>query len=193
MQVNWIFGITWCVFLSWANSTARCRWCFVAEFYQVYIVFLVVTSFAKTECYSPSNLLVRSATYRTSGTYQLLTCWKCYVASLQAFHDHFSHETYKHHASTVTCSESKLRNPPGQNDHSKQKQTTCWKYFFVSIIILGHELHWQCSLVFLCIMEYTQTDPQSWPHCPAYGVYIWHIKTHRAGPTALYIMYCIWL
>ena len=57
VQVNWIFGITWCVFLSRANSAARCRQCFVTEFFQVYIVFLVVTSFAKTKCYSPSNLL----------------------------------------------------------------------------------------------------------------------------------------
>ena len=38
-------------------------------------------------------------------------------ASFQAFYDHFSQETYKHHASTVTCSESKKKNPPGQNDH----------------------------------------------------------------------------
>ena len=86
--------------------------------------FFVVMSSAKTECYSPSNLLVRSATYRTSATYQLSTCRKWYVASLQAFH--------KHHTSTVTCSESKLRNPPGQNDGSRQKLTTRWKYFFVS-------------------------------------------------------------
>ena len=48
------------------DSTARCRRCFVAEFFQVYIVFLVVAIFAKTECYSPSNLLVRSAMCRTS-------------------------------------------------------------------------------------------------------------------------------
>ena len=55
--------------LSQANSTARCRRCFVAEFFQVYIVVLVVTSFAKTECYSPSNSLVRSTTYHTPATY----------------------------------------------------------------------------------------------------------------------------
>ena len=134
-------------FWSRANSTARCRRCFVAEFFHVYIVFLVIAIFAKTECYSPSNLLVRSATYRTSATYQLSTCRKWYVASFHAFHDHFSHETYKHHASTVTCSESKWKNPPGQNDHSRQKQTTRWKYFFVSIIILGHEYTGSASLV----------------------------------------------
>ena len=65
--------------LSQANSTARCRQCFVAEFFQVYIVFLVVAIFAKTECYSPSNLLVCSAMCRTSVTYQLSTCRKWYV------------------------------------------------------------------------------------------------------------------
>ena len=68
------------------------------------------------------------------------------MASLQAFHDHFSHETYKHHTSTVTCWEGKLKNPPGQNDHSRQKQTTR-KYFFVLIIILGHEYTGRASLV----------------------------------------------
>ena len=146
-NVHWIFGIMWCVFWLQANSTARCRRCFVAEFFQIYIVFLVVAIFAKTECCSPSYLLVRSATYHTSATYQLLTCRKWYVASFQAFHDHFSHETYKHHASTVTCSESKWKNPPCQNDHSRQKQTTCWKYFFVSITILGHEYTGSASLV----------------------------------------------
>ena len=66
-------------FLSLANSTARCRRCFVAEFFQVYIGFLIVAIFAKTECYSPSNLLVRSAMCRTSATYQLSTCRKWYV------------------------------------------------------------------------------------------------------------------
>ena len=81
----------------WANSTARCRRWFVAEFIQVHIVFIGVAIFAKTECYSPSNLLVCSATYRTSARHQLLTCRKWYVA-FQAFHDHFSHETYEHHA-----------------------------------------------------------------------------------------------
>ena len=80
MQVNyWIFGIMWCVFLSRANSTARCRWCFVAEFFQVHIAFPLVAIFAKTECYSPSNLLVCSAMCRTSATYQLSTCRKWYV------------------------------------------------------------------------------------------------------------------
>ena len=66
-------------FLLRANSTVGCRQCFVAEFFQVYIVFLVVVILAKTECYSPSNLLVRSATYRTSATYQFSTCRKWYV------------------------------------------------------------------------------------------------------------------
>ena len=81
VHFNWIIGFsgTRDVFLSRANSTARCRRCFVAEFFQFYIVFLVVTSFAKTKCYSPSNLLVRSAMCRTSATYQLLTCRKWYV------------------------------------------------------------------------------------------------------------------
>ena len=83
---------------------------------------------------------------RTSATYQLSTCRKWYVASFQAFNDHFSHEADKHHASTVTCSPSKWKNPPGQNDHSRQKQTTRWKYFFVSIIILGHEYTGSASL-----------------------------------------------
>ena len=129
VQVNWFSGSRDVFFSSRANSTARCRRCFVAEFFHVYIVFLVVAIFAKTECYSPANLLVRSATYRTSATYQLSTCRKWYLASFLAFHDHFSHETYKHHASIVTCSESKWKNPPGQNDHSRQKQTTRWKYF----------------------------------------------------------------
>ena len=72
----WIFGNMWCVFLSRANSTARCRRCFVAEFFQVYIVFLVVAIFAKRKCYSPSHLLVRSAMCRTSATYQLSTSRK---------------------------------------------------------------------------------------------------------------------
>ena len=72
-------------------------------------------------------------------------------ASFQAFYDQFSHETYKQHTSTVTCSESKWKNPPGQNDHSRQKQTTRWKYFFVSIIILGHEYTGSASLVAYCL------------------------------------------
>ena len=74
-------------------------------------------------------------------------------ASFQAFYDHFSHETYKHHGSTVTCSERKWKNPPGQNDHSRQKQTTRWKYFFVSIIILGHEYTGSASLVGLKLLD----------------------------------------
>ena len=41
-----------------------------------FFVFLVVAIFAKTECYSPSNLLVRSAMCRISATYQLSTCRK---------------------------------------------------------------------------------------------------------------------
>ena len=96
-------------FLSRANPTARCRQCFVAEFFQVYIVFLVVVILAKTECYSPSNLLVRSAMYRTSATCQWSTCRKWYAVPFQALHDQFSHKTYKHHTSTVTCLESKLK------------------------------------------------------------------------------------
>ena len=51
----------------------------MAEFFQVDIVFLVVAIFAKTECYSPSKLLVRSAMCCTSATYQLSTCRKWYV------------------------------------------------------------------------------------------------------------------
>ena len=47
--------------------------------WQVYIVFLVVAIFAKTKCYSPSNLLVRSMMCHTSATYQLSTCRKWYV------------------------------------------------------------------------------------------------------------------
>ena len=81
MHFNWIIGFSGTrdvFFLSRANSTARCR-VFLAEFFQVYIVFLVVAIFAKTECYSPSNLLVRSAMCRTSATYQLSTCRKWYV------------------------------------------------------------------------------------------------------------------
>ena len=31
-------------FLGWANSTARCRWCFVAEFFQIFKFLLVVES-----------------------------------------------------------------------------------------------------------------------------------------------------
>ena len=133
VHFNWIIGFSGTrdvFFLSRANSIARCRRCFVAEFFQVYIVFLVVAIFAKTKCYSPWNLLVR-INYRP----------------VEAFYDHFSHENYKHHASTVTCSESKWKNPPGHNDHSRQKQTTRWKYFFVSIIILGHEYTGSASLV----------------------------------------------
>ena len=41
---------------------------FVPEFLQVYVDFLVVAVFVKTDCYSPSNLLVRSATCGASGT-----------------------------------------------------------------------------------------------------------------------------
>ena len=48
------------------------------------------------------------------------------MASFQTFHHYLSHETYKHHTSNATCSESKLKNPPGQNNHLGQKQTTCW-------------------------------------------------------------------
>ena len=65
-------------------------------------IFLVVAILAKTP--------LRHINYRPV---------KNDVASFQAFHHHFSHETYKHH----TCSESKLKNPPGENDHSRQKLT----------------------------------------------------------------------
>ena len=43
------------------------------------------------------------------------------------------------------------------------------------------------------------TYPQSWPHSPVDGVYdciwcIWHIQTHRAGPTALDIwLYMVYM
>ena len=79
VHFNWIIGFSGTrdvFFLLRANSTVRCRRCFVAEFFQVYIVFLVVAIFAKTECYSPSNLQVRSAMCRNSATYQFSTCRK---------------------------------------------------------------------------------------------------------------------
>ena len=91
-----------------------------------------------------------------SVTYQLSTCRKWYVASCQPFHDHFIHETYKHHTSTVTWSESKLKNPPGQNDYSRQKQTSRWKDFFVSIIILGHEYTGSASPVIVELLTILQ-------------------------------------
>ena len=87
MHFNWIIGFSGTCdvfFLLRANSTARWRRFFVAEFFQVYKIFLVVAIFAKTECYLPSNLLVRSAMCRTSATYQLSTCRKWYV-------HHFKH------------------------------------------------------------------------------------------------------
>ena len=45
---------------------------FLAEFFQVYIVSLVVTIFAKTNCYWPSNLLVRSVTYQLSISHKMM-------------------------------------------------------------------------------------------------------------------------
>ena len=62
VQINSISGITWCVFLSRANSTARCKRRFVAEFFQVYIVFLVVAIFARTGCY-PLTSPLRDASH----------------------------------------------------------------------------------------------------------------------------------
>ena len=120
----------------------------------------MVAIFAKTDCYSPSNLLVPSATYRDFATYQLSTCRRWYAASFQAFHYHFIHETY----STVTCSESKLRSPPGQNDHSRQKQTTRWTYLFVSII-LGHQYTGCASPVFIFMPRspcFRTSDSTTW-------------------------------
>ena len=128
---NWLFGIT-----SQANSTVGCRQCFVAEFFQVYIVFLVVVIFAKTDCYLPSTLLVRSATCHTSATNQLSTCRKGDVASFQAFHHHLGHETYKHHTSTVTCSERKIL--PVKTITQGTSQPLVENIFCINII-LGHE------------------------------------------------------
>ena len=84
---NWLFRITWRVFFIVARKfNSEMQQCFLAEFFQGYIVFLVVATFAKTDCYSPSNLPVCSATYRASATYQWSTCRKWYVTSFQAFH-----------------------------------------------------------------------------------------------------------
>ena len=44
--------------------------------------FLVVEIFAKAECYSPSNLLVRSATYRTSATIDLSKMIRSIIPSI---------------------------------------------------------------------------------------------------------------
>ena len=104
------------------------------------------------------------------------------MASFQAFHDrHFSHETYKHHASTVTCSESKWKNPPDQNDHSRQKQTTRWKYLFLSIFT-GAWVHWQCQSCFTSElkpgMDYVASNlsNESVPH-PMWEWDIWSTVT----------------
>ena len=74
-------------FLSRANSTARCRRCFMAKFFQVYIVFLVVAIFAKTECYSPSNLLLRSGDVSHLCDVSIIDLSKMIRVSFQAFHD----------------------------------------------------------------------------------------------------------
>ena len=63
---------------------------------------------------------------------------------IPSIHYHFSHASHQY----VTCSESKLRNSPGQNNHSRQKQTTRWKYYFVSIIVPVHEYTGSASLVY---------------------------------------------
>ena len=79
MQVNWIFGITWCVFFVASKFNSEMQAMFCGRILPSLYSFLVVAIFAKTECYSPSNLLVRSAMCRTSATYQLSTCRKRYV------------------------------------------------------------------------------------------------------------------
>ena len=79
------------------------------------------------------------ATYRASATYQLSTCRKWYVTSFKTFHHQFSHETFISITPVMSLArKASDKNPPGQNDHSMQKQTTRSKYYFVSIIILGH-------------------------------------------------------
>ena len=134
-------------FLSWANSTARCRRCFVAEFFQVYIVFLVVAIFCTNRVLFAFKFSSPLRDVSHLCDVSIIDLSKMIRASFRAFYDQFSHETYKHHASTVSCSESKWKNPPGKSDHSRQKQTTRWKHFFVSIIILGHEYTGSANLV----------------------------------------------
>ena len=130
-------------FLSRANSTARCRQCFVAEFFQVYIVFLVVAIFAKTVCYSPSNLLVRSAMCRTSATQQLSTCRKWYV-----HHSKHSIIILVTQPISITPVLSPARKasekilPVKTITQGKSKPLVV-----VSIIILGHECTGRASLV----------------------------------------------
>ena len=91
-------------------------------------------------------------------------------ATFQAFYDHFSQETYEHHASTVTCSESKWKN--SQNDHSRQRQTTCWKYFSYQS---GAWVHWQCqSCCILFSNEY-------WDHISFLNIKLpWMLKSQSA-------------
>ena len=70
---------------------------------------------------------------------------------------HISHETYKRHTSTVTCLESKFKILPVKNDHSRQKQITLVKYYFiipVMILHTGHEYTGTTSLVWICFTLY---------------------------------------
>ena len=130
MHFNWIIGFsgTRDVFFCCEQIQQRDAGNVLWQNSSKSIVFLVVAIFAKTRCHSLKfSSPLRDVSHLCDVSIMDLS--KMIRATFQAFYDHFSHETYKHHASTVTCSESKWKNPPGKNDHSRQKQTTHWKYF----------------------------------------------------------------
>ena len=108
--------------------------------------FLVVAIFAKTECYSPSNLLVRSAMCRTSATYQLSTCRKWYV-----HHSKHSMIILVTKPISITPVLSLARKASEKSSRSKRslkaKANHSLKICFRTNHLLGHEYTGSASLV----------------------------------------------
>ena len=72
---------------------------------------------------------------------------KIICASFKAFHNILVMKPISITPALSLAWKASEKNPPGQKDHSRQKQTTCWKYFFISIIMQGPEYTGSASLV----------------------------------------------
>ena len=114
----------------------------------------MVTIFAQTECYSSSNLLVRSAMYRTLATYEF-----------QAFFDHFSHKTYKHHASNCHLLRKQVKKSSRSKQSLKAKANHSLKIFSRINHHTGAGVYWQCQSCYftqyaeeLIILELSPAD-----------------------------------
>ena len=157
---NWLFGITCCVFFVASKFSSEMQAMFCGRILPSLDSFSCGSDFCQNRLLFAFKFTSPLCDVSRVCDVSIIDLSKMIRASFQAFHYHLIHETY----STVICSESKLRSPPGQNDHSRQKKTTRWTYFFVSII-LAHQYTGCTSLVFIIIPRapcFRTSDSTTW-------------------------------